>query len=63
MKLVVSDTGPVSYSTLIGHIEILPKIFEKALIPAVVFRELIRPNAPDVVRALIQAEPAWLEVR
>lgn len=63
MRLVVSDTGPVNYLILIGHIEILPRIFEKVLIPDVVFRELTHPNAPDLVRCWIQASPSWLEVR
>jgi predicted nucleic acid-binding protein len=63
VRLVVSDTGPVNYLILIGHIEILPGLFEKVLIPYVVFRELTHPNAPDVVRGWIQAPPSWLELR
>lgn len=63
MRLVVSDTGPVNYLILIEHIEILPGLFEKVIIPDVVFRELTHPNAPDVVRGWIQDPPSWLEVR
>ncbi|HRJ17873.1 MAG TPA: hypothetical protein PLF84_02480 [Bryobacteraceae bacterium] len=50
MRLVVSDTGPVDYLILIGHIEILPRIFEKVLIPDVVFKEPGHTKAPDAVR-------------
>lgn len=33
------------------------------MIPSVVYGELARAEAPDVVRTWIQARPAWLEVQ
>jgi predicted nucleic acid-binding protein len=63
VRAVVADTGPIHYLVLIGHIEILPALFEKVIIPSVVYGELAQPEAPDVVRNWIQASPAWLEVQ
>jgi hypothetical protein len=36
VQLVVADTGPINYLILIGHIGILPALFEKVILPAVV---------------------------
>lgn len=33
MQLVIADAGPVNYLILIGHIEVLPRPFEKSFIP------------------------------
>ncbi|MDZ4796532.1 MAG: hypothetical protein SGI92_00110 [Bryobacteraceae bacterium] len=45
MKLVVSDTGPVNYLVLIGHIDVLPSIAERVPLPVAVRQELM--NADD----------------
>lgn len=62
MKLVIADTGPVNYLLLIGHIEILPALFEKVILPSAVKDELAHPDAPVMVRSWIAAPPQWLEV-
>jgi predicted nucleic acid-binding protein len=62
VRAVVADTGPIHYLVLIGHIEILPALFERIIIPSAVHGELARPEAPDRVRNWIHAPPAWLEV-
>ena len=61
MRLVVADTGPVNYLLLIGHIEILPALFDKVILPSVVGDELAKPNAPLPVRNWIASPPAWVE--
>lgn len=63
MRAVIADTGPIHYLVLIGHSEILPALFEKVIIPSVVYDELVRAEAPDAVRTWIQAPPPWLEVQ
>jgi predicted nucleic acid-binding protein len=63
VRTVVADTGPIHYLVLIGHIEILPALFERVIIPSVVHDEMARPEAPEAVRKWMQAPPAWLEVQ
>ena len=48
---------------LIGHIGLLPTLFEKVILPDAVRTELAAPNAPREVRAWIAAPPPWIEVR
>jgi predicted nucleic acid-binding protein len=63
VRLVIADTGPVNYLLLIGHIEILPALFEKVILPSAVKDELVNPDTPLLVRNWIAAAPLWVEVR
>ncbi len=63
MLLVVADTGPIDYLLPIGHIEILPALFEKVMLPSMVRDELARPRAPLPVRDWIAKIPDWAEVQ
>jgi predicted nucleic acid-binding protein len=63
VRLVIADTGPLNYLILIGHIELLPVLFEKVLLPATVQSELASSKAPSSVRHWATNLPAWLEVR
>lgn len=49
MRLVIADTGPLHYLILIGHIDLLPVLFEKVLLPATVQSELASGKAPFLV--------------
>ena len=40
MRVVVADTGPIHYLILIGHISLLPQLFERVVLPSVVLSEL-----------------------
>ena len=60
--IVVSDTGPLNYLALIGHVEVLPKLYEVVVIPKAVASELSRPSCPETVRALIESPPVWLRI-
>ena len=40
MQLVIADTSPINYLILIEHIDILPALFEKVILPSVVRDEL-----------------------
>ena len=60
--IVVSDTGPLNYLALIGHVEALPKLYEVVVIPKAVASELSRPSCPETVRALIESPPVWLRI-
>ncbi|MGA2572065.1 MAG: hypothetical protein ABSF23_16270 [Terracidiphilus sp.] len=48
--IVVADTSPLNYLILIGEIEILPKLYDKVLLPEEVHRELQRAQTPSAVR-------------
>ncbi len=62
MRVVVADAGPLHYLVLIGHVDLLPGMFEGVWIPAIVRHELNRPQTPKSVRDWIVAAPAWLSI-
>jgi predicted nucleic acid-binding protein len=62
VRLVIADTGPVNYLILIGRIEILPRLFERVIVPYVVLAELSHELAPAPVQRWIATAPDWLEV-
>ena len=61
--IVVSDTSPLNYLILIELHDILPKLFDRILIPAAVHRELTSADAPDPIKRFLVEAPVWLEVR
>lgn len=63
MRLVIADTGPLNYLILIGHIGLLPVLFEKVVLPTTVQSELASSKAPPFVRDWVADLPAWVEVR
>ncbi|MBV9034384.1 MAG: DUF3368 domain-containing protein [Acidobacteriaceae bacterium] len=62
MRVVVADTTPIRYLTSIGYLDLLPRLFENVLIPAVVYEELQHPATPQPVRAALKPTPTWLKV-
>lgn len=62
MQLVVADTGPLHYLVLIGHIDLIPALFDTVFVPPEVQEELSRAEAPTEVRSWIANPPAWLTV-
>jgi predicted nucleic acid-binding protein len=63
VSVVVSDTSPLHYLVLCGAQSVLPILFQKVVIPPIVFRELQQPNTPLVVRAWVSALPDWVAVQ
>ena len=63
MQLIIADTGPVNYLILIGHIDLLPRLFQKVILPDTVRAELADADAPPEVRAWIASLPDWIEIR
>jgi predicted nucleic acid-binding protein len=61
-RLVIADTSPINYLLLIGHIDILPALFETVILPAAVREELKHPKAPAVVKNWIALPPVWVDV-
>jgi predicted nucleic acid-binding protein len=60
--IVVADTSPLNYLVLLGHIEILAKIYAEVLVPQAVLEELQDSEAPAEVRAWVTAPPVWLQI-
>jgi predicted nucleic acid-binding protein len=44
--IVIADTSPINYLLLIDQIDLLPRLFQKIVIPEVVRDEMIAPGAP-----------------
>lgn len=61
--IIVSDTSPINYLILIGHINLLPELFQEIVIPQAVYQELTDIEAPKPVQNWIATPPTWLEVQ
>ena|ERR1035437_7481008 len=61
--IAVSDTGPLLYLSLIDCAELLPRIFEKVLVPRAVADELSDAATPSQASSLIAHKPSWLDIR
>jgi predicted nucleic acid-binding protein len=61
--IVLSDTSPINYLVLIGHIETLPALFGQVVIPTAVLVELTHPGTPEAVHQWILQPPPWLLIR
>jgi predicted nucleic acid-binding protein len=48
---------------LIGHIDLLPALFEKVILPSAVQAEWTARSTPSSVRNWVAELPAWVEVR
>ncbi|MGA2540238.1 MAG: DUF3368 domain-containing protein [Verrucomicrobiota bacterium] len=59
---IVSDTSPLCYLTLIGHADILPKLYGSVHITQKVLEELRHPDAPPSVRTWATTPPDWLKI-
>jgi predicted nucleic acid-binding protein len=62
VRLVIADAGPNHYLILIGHINIILRLFERVVLPGIVLAELSHELAPASVQRWVAAAPAWLEV-
>lgn len=62
MKIVVSNSSPISYLVLIGQIHLLPTLFKEISVPEAVIRELSDEGAPEPLRKWALRPPKWLKV-
>jgi predicted nucleic acid-binding protein len=61
--LVIADSSPLIVLVNIGHIEVLPRLFGRVVIPPAVATELSASSRPQAVRDFIAAQPVWLAVQ
>jgi predicted nucleic acid-binding protein len=54
---------PNHYLVLIGHIDLVPTLFQKVIMPSAVQRELDDGETPPSVRDWIANPPVWVEVK
>jgi predicted nucleic acid-binding protein len=59
---IVSNTTPLCYLTLIGHVEILPQLYGHVHVTQKVMEELRHPDAPPSVRHWATTPPDWLNI-
>jgi len=62
MTVVVADSSPLNYLTLIGSTEVLHRLYGTVIVPQQVIAELIDPSAPDDVRRWASDLPVWIDV-
>lgn len=60
--IVISDTTPLRYLTLLGRIDLLRSLFGKIHCPDLVLRECLHPQAPAALRAWAACLPEWVLV-
>ena len=60
--IVISDTSVITNLAAIQHLQLLPQLYERVIIPEAVYRELADIN-PPVPGTLEVQSASWLEVR
>jgi hypothetical protein len=60
---VVADATPLRYLIVIEAVAVLPGLYDRLVIPAMVAEELQRPRTPLPVRQWMASPPAWLDIR
>ena len=60
--IVIADSTPLHYLILIRQTDLLPRLFDRILIPPAVFDELQQQGTPDLVRRWLVTAPSWLQV-
>jgi len=60
--IVVSDTTPLRYLAVLGHLDLLPRLFDRVHCPSAVIQECLHPRAPSALRKWAEQPPDWLIV-
>jgi predicted nucleic acid-binding protein len=63
VTVVVADSSPLNYLTLIGSVELLHRLYGTVLVPYQVVLELTDTAAPQQVRNWASAPPGWIDIR
>jgi predicted nucleic acid-binding protein len=63
MTVVIADSSPLNYLTLIGSVDVLRRLYGTVIVPQQVIAELLDPAAPHEVRRWASNLPDWIDVR
>lgn len=61
--LVVADSSSINFLIQIEHIDVLPRLFGRVVIPPEVAAELSHRKTPETVRKFMASPPPWLETK
>ena len=61
--IVVADTSPLQYLILIEHIDVLPALYGRVIVPPAVMTELTHQRTPESVRNWLTSKPEWLHAQ
>lgn len=61
--IVICDTSPILYLILINQIELLPRLYNRIIIPHIVAEEMQASGAPSPLKMWIANPPPWLEIQ
>jgi predicted nucleic acid-binding protein len=62
MTVVIADSSPLNYLTLIGSVDVLRRLYGSVIVPQQVIAELTDPAAPHEVRRWASNLPDWIDV-
>jgi predicted nucleic acid-binding protein len=63
MTVVIADSSPLNYLTLIDSVDVLYRFYGTVVVPQQVIAELNDPAAPPEVRRWASSLPDWIDVR
>ena len=63
MTVVIADSSPLNYLTLIGSVDVLHRLYGTVIVPQQVISELTDPAAPEDVRKWASDLPHWIDLR
>jgi predicted nucleic acid-binding protein len=61
--LVIADTSPLNYLILIDAVDLLPRLYQRVVLPLAAWDELKHFRAPASVSKWANSLPSWVEVR
>lgn len=61
--LVIADTSPLNYLILIDAVRLLPRLYQRVVLPHAAWDELKHPGAPAAVSRWASSLPPWVEVQ
>lgn len=61
--LVIAHTSPLNYLILINAVGLLPRLYQRVVLPQAAWDEMQHPCPPAAVSKWASALPSWIEIR